>query len=101
MLGECFLLAIDQCEDDHAGRKVLWLCPYLDTASAMQTDSKGAIAAIGTTLEIESHSILEDGRMGIDTIGGQVPVNGSFHDVACKACTSRVYKREQLLVSCS
>ena len=30
-----------------------------------QTDSKGAIAAIGTTLEIESHVLLPDGRMGV------------------------------------
>ena len=35
----------------------------------MQTDSKGAIAAIGTTLEIKSHVMLEDGRMGIESIG--------------------------------
>jgi len=42
----------------------------------LQTDSKGAIAAIGTTLEIKSHMLMEDGRMGIETIG--VPPLSTF-----------------------
>ena len=45
----------------------------------MQTDSKGAIAAIGTTLEIKSHVLLEDGRMGIETIGEHREVSYPLH----------------------
>lgn len=48
----------------------------------MQTDSKGAIAAIGTTLEINSHVMLEDGRMGIESIGAILqPSLCSVHNI--------------------
>lgn len=48
----------------------------------MQTDSKGAIAAIGTTLEIKSHVMLEDGRMGIESIGAILqPSLCSVHNI--------------------
>ncbi|CAL5229221.1 g12504 [Coccomyxa viridis] len=49
-----------QTESPFAGTRQFGMC---------WTDSKGAIAAIGTTLEIKSHVLLEDGRMGIETIG--------------------------------
>lgn len=55
----------------------------------MQSDSKGAIAAIGTTLEIESHVRMDDGRLGIENTG-MLPTDPSAlpMEYLCESCNA-------------